>query len=204
MRWYKWQSRMNARAEVHAIFGSRCARCGNDDWRVLELDHVAGGGNADRVSGRIDKAYSRPMIEFARANRQLFQLLCANCHRIKTWEDREAERAAFPEIRPMAPEQRKQVQRERARDSALARAAARTPQQRSAIAKKGAATRMAAKTHCKHGHEFTPENTSIGSRGGRICLTCKRERARAARAEASRSHQLASVTLTPTCTAPSK
>jgi hypothetical protein len=33
------------------------------------------------------------------------------------------------------------------------------------------------KTHCKHGHEFTPENTHISIRRGRpvrICRTCQR------------------------------
>lgn len=29
-------------------------------------------------------------------------------------------------------------------------------------------------THCKHGHEFTPENTRICKRGFRTCLTCER------------------------------
>lgn len=36
----------------------------------------------------------------------------------------------------------------------------------------------AAKTHCKHGHEFTPENTYIHTIKGhtqRQCLTCRRE-----------------------------
>lgn len=28
------------------------------------------------------------------------------------------------------------------------------------------------KTHCKHGHEFTPENTRRHTRGGRRCLAC--------------------------------
>ena len=37
----------------------------------------------------------------------------------------------------------------------------------------------AAKTHCKYGHKFTPENTVIGSHGDRNCLTCKRKSARA-------------------------
>ena len=38
----------------------------------------------------------------------------------------------------------------------------------------------AKKTHCKHGHEFTPENTMPQSkRGGRQCRTCNIERARA-------------------------
>lgn len=28
------------------------------------------------------------------------------------------------------------------------------------------------KTHCKYGHEYTPENTYIGKRGNRICKSC--------------------------------
>lgn len=47
----------------------------------------------------------------------------------------------------------------------------------------------AAKTHCKRGHEFTPENTRNMKSGGRACLTCEveyhrprsRERAKAKR-----------------------
>lgn len=34
---------------------------------------------------------------------------------------------------------------------------------------------MTRKTHCKHGHEFTPENTqSRPNGGGRRCMTCRR------------------------------
>jgi hypothetical protein len=37
----------------------------------------------------------------------------------------------------------------------------------------------ARKTHCKHGHEFTPENTGLDRRGrSRHCLRCAREWAR--------------------------
>lgn len=35
--------------------------------------------------------------------------------------------------------------------------------------------RNAAKTHCVHGHEFTPENTGRDRRGMRHCITCRRE-----------------------------
>ena len=33
------------------------------------------------------------------------------------------------------------------------------------------------KTHCKHGHEFTPENTAFNRRGNRQCIACGRIRA---------------------------
>lgn len=29
-------------------------------------------------------------------------------------------------------------------------------------------------THCKHGHEFTPENTGINSHGHRRCMACRK------------------------------
>jgi hypothetical protein len=33
---------------------------------------------------------------------------------------------------------------------------------------------QARKSHCKHGHEFTPENTYTRPEGGRKCITCQR------------------------------
>jgi hypothetical protein len=40
------------------------------------------------------------------------------------------------------------------------------------------ARRNSNKTHCKHGHEFTIENTYIKSNGGRLCKQCGRDNAR--------------------------
>ncbi len=41
----------------------------------------------------------------------------------------------------------------------------------------GFASHEAAQTHCKHGHEFTPENTHFrsGNKIKRDCLTCRKE-----------------------------
>ena len=44
------------------------------------------------------------------------------------------------------------------------------------------ARKWASRTHCEHGHEYTPENTHIGTRGQRICRACERERQRQLRA----------------------
>lgn len=41
---------------------------------------------------------------------------------------------------------------------------------------------LAHRTHCKNGHEFTPENTRITSRGSRTCRQCNAESARRRRA----------------------
>ena len=47
----------------------------------------------------------------------------------------------------------------------------------------GAFAEKARATHCKHGHEFTPENTRIrrdSAQGTRTCKQCQRDRARTA------------------------
>lgn len=41
----------------------------------------------------------------------------------------------------------------------------------------------AKKTHCVHGHEFTPENVRPRKRGGRECLACRRRKAETASAK---------------------
>lgn len=41
-----------------------------------------------------------------------------------------------------------------------------------------ARSRAAELTHCKRGHAFDDENTRIDSKGGRVCLACKRQKAR--------------------------
>ena len=55
----------------------------------------------------------------------------------------------------------------------------------------GLAAKNARKTHCMHGHEFTPENTYEYSnwRGiRRVCRECVRARGRAARVNNRRNH----------------
>lgn len=42
----------------------------------------------------------------------------------------------------------------------------------------GVAARCARRTHCVHGHEYTPENTRLGPAGNRICRECERIRSR--------------------------
>ena len=69
------------RAEVIAAYGSRCACCGEDEPKFLEIDHVNGGGHEHRkklgggpnVICRWLRDHGFPKDEF--------RLLCANCNR---------------------------------------------------------------------------------------------------------------------------
>lgn len=54
----------------------------------------------------------------------------------------------------------------------------------------GAPARNARKTHCKHGHEFTPENTHLDKDGYRACRACWAIRAVAKRERAVRPPDL--------------
>ena len=40
--------------------------------------------------------------------------------------------------------------------------------------KRGKPLKMPLRSHCKRGHEFTPENTKVWPRGVRVCVTCYR------------------------------
>jgi hypothetical protein len=74
------QLRLQAIAEL----GGHCIECGNDDPRVLHIDHVNGDGKI--LDGR-----NRAGITAGRIRRfpGVYQLLCANCHSIKTFESKD-------------------------------------------------------------------------------------------------------------------
>lgn len=42
-------------------------------------------------------------------------------------------------------------------------------------AQRAAAAMRRARTHCRHGHEYTPENTRIDRKGARECRQCRAE-----------------------------
>jgi hypothetical protein len=79
--------------------GAECVRCGFREPRALQIDHVAGDGDRDiRVSGRTSGGNrnrsrtdrTRIYAQIARGERRgEFQVLCANCHAIKTREERD-------------------------------------------------------------------------------------------------------------------
>ena len=61
--------------------GGRCLHCGITDIRVLDLDHI----DASQKNKPAHRNYSTPVrIKLWEKEIENLQILCANCHRIKT------------------------------------------------------------------------------------------------------------------------
>lgn len=76
-----------------ALLGNKCAHCGITDFRVLQFDHINGGGVKElRNSSHSTDLRYRRVLE----NPERFQLLCANCNMIKRYENREGPRQLDP------------------------------------------------------------------------------------------------------------
>jgi hypothetical protein len=69
------------RAELVALLGGRCSCCDEGEIVFLQIDHVNGGGAAERkaTNHSIHALYRR-----VHSSPNDFQLLCGNCHTAKS------------------------------------------------------------------------------------------------------------------------
>lgn len=68
------------RSRVLVFLGGRCEWCGVNDSRLLQVDHINGGGQKERRNlgwAGIEKRVFKCPPDY--------QLLCANCNLIKKW-----------------------------------------------------------------------------------------------------------------------
>ncbi len=81
------------RANLIWVMGGKCCKCGFDDPRALQVDHVFGGGNKERSlvkSNLSAKALAKKIEQFRQGKTQL---LCANCNWIKRVTHHELKKA---------------------------------------------------------------------------------------------------------------
>lgn len=71
--------------EVIEVLGRKCRKCGISDPRVLQIDHVNGGGAKERKAVKSRYAYYKIIM----SNLDRYQLLYANCNWIKRHERKE-------------------------------------------------------------------------------------------------------------------
>jgi len=75
--------------------GMKCIRCGFSDPRALELDHINSDGYIDRIKGKNGgRNPYKWIIQHPEEAKRKFQVLCANCNRIKMWEENEQRKKA--------------------------------------------------------------------------------------------------------------
>lgn len=86
---YQKEYRRIMKLELFNLLGRKCVRCGYEDIRALQFDHIIGGGRKDKreLKGNLS------MVSFYRKNpekaKQTLQVLCANCNWIKRHENGE-------------------------------------------------------------------------------------------------------------------
>ena len=78
--------RAELRTRVLEYLGGKCVRCGFDDPRTLQIDHINGGGHKDYRQHPSQYAFYKGIIERKRTD---VQILCANCNWIKRSENKE-------------------------------------------------------------------------------------------------------------------
>lgn len=91
------KTRRKLRLEVLAFFGGKCCRCGFSDWRALQIDHINGCGNDDKllrvkIGGGVMHKVRRFIYERPEEAKAKYQCLCANCNWIKRFENDEHSR----------------------------------------------------------------------------------------------------------------
>lgn len=83
------------RLEVIRALGGKCAQCGIEDPRILQIDHIHGGGSRrglppyPKILEKIDEA------------KTLYQVLCANCNFLKRVENKEVRTESIEEYQEL-------------------------------------------------------------------------------------------------------
>jgi len=72
------------RKKVIEILGNKCVRCGINDIRVLQIDHIKPCGSKNRKN--LHLIYKEILQNL---NQKEYQLLCSNCNWIKKFENNE-------------------------------------------------------------------------------------------------------------------
>ena len=77
--------RLRLRQEAIALLGGRCVQCQCDDIRCLQIDHIIPLNGGQRI---LSETFYKRIIQGQTEN---LQVLCANCHAIKTYYEEEGQ-----------------------------------------------------------------------------------------------------------------
>lgn len=87
---YSKEKRRKRRLLFLSLLGGKCVKCGERDWRCLQLDHVKGKGTQERKNLRLNiDQYEEYIIKKVKSGNKNYQLLCANCNWKKRYDNGE-------------------------------------------------------------------------------------------------------------------
>lgn len=85
------------RTKVFDLLGDKCVRCGFNDKRALQIDHINGHGFKELVKIGSQAHYKKIIAMPDEERKKTYQILCANCNWIKKAENKEVR----PRTRPI-------------------------------------------------------------------------------------------------------
>lgn len=83
------EQRRKKRLKTLEIMGNKCIKCGFDDIRALQIDHINGGGAEEIRTWKFKGNYNENVAKSFLNAEFKYQLLCANCNWIKKYENGE-------------------------------------------------------------------------------------------------------------------
>ncbi len=86
---YNKKYNQKQRIKTLDLLGGKCVRCGFDDYRALQIDHINGGGHKERKELGFNGSFHKNVMNSHSNNENKYQLLCANCNWIKRVENKE-------------------------------------------------------------------------------------------------------------------
>lgn len=106
MRSYGPFYRQRQREQAFAVLGNTCQRCGCDDKRVLDFDHIEGGGSKFRSSVQRN---SYRIMKDVLDHPEKYRVLCRNCNWIVHIECIEEKRPVFQPAKRCGPKEQSVV-----------------------------------------------------------------------------------------------
>lgn len=82
-----FKSRDEIKNSIFSILGKRCRRCGFDDERALQIDHIYEDGRNEK--NKSSYTHYRKVLISLQKEEGRFQILCSNCNWIKRVENKE-------------------------------------------------------------------------------------------------------------------
>lgn len=90
LRQYGIEKNKKLRLATLEALGGICVRCGFNDKRALQIDHINGGGSKERKERPYSGQFNKVVLKSFLKGENKYQLLCANCNWIKRCDNKEA------------------------------------------------------------------------------------------------------------------